>query len=101
MAGRGDSVVGIDLGKRAFKGAALRRRSDSRFVLTNYASREVPEEFGTSEELARQVKLLLKDCCNWRRYVLSTLDLAHPPKQRSYSFIGHNEGALSNRVGRV
>ena len=61
MARRGDSVIGIDLGKRVFKGVALRRRSDSRFVLTNYASREVPEEFGTSEELAQQVKLLLKD----------------------------------------
>jgi Tfp pilus assembly PilM family ATPase len=61
MARRGDSVIGIDLGKRVFKGVALRRRSDSRFVLTNYASREVPEEFSTSEELAQQVKLLLKD----------------------------------------
>ncbi len=78
MARRGDSVVGIDLGKRVFKGVALRCRSDSRFVLTNYASREVPEEFGTSEELAQQVKLLLKDCCNWRRYVLSTFEFAHP-----------------------
>jgi Tfp pilus assembly PilM family ATPase len=61
MARRGDSVVGIDLGKRVFKGVALRRRNDSRFVLTSYASREVPEVIATSEELAQQVKLLLKD----------------------------------------
>jgi len=61
MARRGDSVIGLDLGKRVFKGVALRRRSDSRFVLTNYASREVPEEIGTSEQLAQEVKLLLKE----------------------------------------
>src|ERR1700738_1870503 len=61
MARCGDSVIGLDLGKRVFKGVALRRRSDSRFVLTNYASREVPEEIGTSEQLAQEVKLLLKE----------------------------------------
>jgi Tfp pilus assembly PilM family ATPase len=61
MARRGDSVIGLDLGKRVFKGVALRRRNDSRFVLTNYASREVPEEIGTSEQLAQEVKLLLKE----------------------------------------
>src|SRR5436309_2268522 len=61
MAKRGDSVIGIDLGKRIFKGVSLRRRSDSRFVLTSFASREVPEQIGTAEELAQQVKLLLRD----------------------------------------
>jgi Tfp pilus assembly PilM family ATPase len=61
MARRGDSVVGIDLGKRVFKGVSLRRKSDSRFVLTNFASREVPEEIATAEELGQQIKLLLKD----------------------------------------
>jgi Tfp pilus assembly PilM family ATPase len=61
MAKRGDSVIGIDLGKRVFKGVSLRRRSDSRFVLTSFASREVPEQIGTADELAQQVKLLLRD----------------------------------------
>src|ERR1700738_2180484 len=61
MARRGDSVIGLDLGKRVFKGVALRRRSDSRFVLTNFASRQVPEEIGTSEQLAQEIKLLLKE----------------------------------------
>jgi Tfp pilus assembly PilM family ATPase len=61
MAKRGDSVIGLDLGKRVFKGVALRRRGDSRFVLTNYASREVPENIDTSEALAQEVKLLLKE----------------------------------------
>ncbi len=61
MARRGDSVIGIDLGKHAFKGVSLRYKSDSRLVLTNFASREVPEEFDTADELAQQLKLLLRE----------------------------------------
>jgi Tfp pilus assembly PilM family ATPase len=61
MARRGDSVVGIDLGKRVFKGVSLRRRSDARFVLTSFASRQVPEQIDTAEELGQQIKLLLRD----------------------------------------
>lgn len=61
MARRGNSVFGIDLGKHVFKGVLLHRKSDDRFVLTSYASREVPEELKTPEELAQQLKLLFKD----------------------------------------
>lgn len=61
MARRGNSVFGIDLGKHVFKGVLLQRKGDDRFVLTSYAAREVPEEFKTPEELAQQLKLLLKD----------------------------------------
>lgn len=61
MARRGNSVFGIDLGKHVFKGVLLERKGDDRFVLTSYASREVPEELATPEELAQQLKLLLKD----------------------------------------
>src|SRR5207244_8191691 len=61
MARRGDSVIGIDLGKHVFKGVSLRRKSDSRLVLTSFASREVPEEFETSDALAWHLKLLLRD----------------------------------------
>ena len=61
MARRGNSVFGIDLGKHVFKGVLLQRKGDNRFVLTSYASREVPEELKTPEELAQQLKLLLKD----------------------------------------
>jgi Tfp pilus assembly PilM family ATPase len=61
MAKRGNSVIGIDLGKHVFKGVVLQRKGDARFVLTSYASRQVPEEIGTAEELAQQLKLLLKD----------------------------------------
>ena len=61
MAKRGNSVIGIDLGKHAFKGVVLQRKGDERFVLTSYASREVPEEMDTAEELGQQLKLLLKE----------------------------------------
>jgi Tfp pilus assembly PilM family ATPase len=61
MARRGDSVIGIDLGKRVFKGVALRRRNDSRFVLTNFAARELPQDIGNAEELSQQIKLLVKE----------------------------------------
>jgi Tfp pilus assembly PilM family ATPase len=61
MARRGDSVIGIDLGKHAFKGVSLRRKSDSRFVLTGYASRDVPEEFQSADQLAQELKLLLRE----------------------------------------
>ncbi len=61
MARRGNSVIGIDLGKHVFKGVLLQRKGDQRFVLTSFASREVPEELKTPEELAQQLKLLFKD----------------------------------------
>ncbi len=61
MARRGNSVIGIDLGKHVFKGVLLQRKSDERFILTSYASREVPEDIATPEDLATQLKLLFKD----------------------------------------
>jgi type IV pilus assembly protein PilM len=61
MARRANSVVGIDLGKHVFKGVLLQRKGDSRFVLTSYASREVPENIDSADELAQQIKLLVKD----------------------------------------
>src|SRR5438132_14244054 len=61
MAKRADSVVGIDLGKHVLKGVALRRKNDSRFVLTSFASRPVPEEFESAEDLSRELKQLLRD----------------------------------------
>ncbi|MGH8101088.1 MAG: hypothetical protein ACREIW_07305, partial [Chthoniobacterales bacterium] len=64
MGKRGDSVIGIDLGKHAFKGVALRRKNDSRFVLTNFASREVPETFPTAQALAEELKQLLRELGN-------------------------------------
>ena len=64
MAKRGDSVIGIDLGKHVFKGVTLRRKGDSRLVLTSFASREVPETFATAADLTNELKLLLRDLGN-------------------------------------
>lgn len=61
MARRGDSVIGIDLGKRVFKAVALRRKSDHRLTLTSFTSREVPEEISTADDLAQHVKQLMRD----------------------------------------
>jgi Tfp pilus assembly PilM family ATPase len=61
MARRGNSVVGIDIGKHAFKSVLLQRKGDARYVLTSYASREVPESLQTADDLAQHLKLLLKD----------------------------------------
>ncbi|MEP6936508.1 MAG: pilus assembly protein PilM [Chthoniobacterales bacterium] len=61
MARRGNSVIGIDLGKRVLKGVLLQRKGEERYVLTSYASREVPEELTSADDLAHQLKLLLKD----------------------------------------
>ena len=61
MAKRADSVVGIDFGKHMLKGVVLRRKNDSRFVLTSFASRPVPEEFASADDLARELKQLLRE----------------------------------------
>jgi type IV pilus assembly protein PilM len=61
MAKRADSVVGIDLGKHVLKGVALRRKGDARFILTSFASRPVPEEFASAEDLSRELKQLVRD----------------------------------------
>jgi type IV pilus assembly protein PilM len=56
-----NSVIGIDLGKHHFKSVLLQRKGENRFVLTNFASRPVPESIGSADELAQQIRLLLKD----------------------------------------
>src|SRR5712691_2920086 len=61
MAKPANSVIGIDLGKHVFKSVLLQRKGEERFALTNYASRPVPEAIATADELAQQIKLLLKD----------------------------------------
>lgn len=61
MARRGDSVIGLDLGKRVFKGVTLKRRGDARFVLTSFASRELAAEIQTPEQLAQEIKTLVKE----------------------------------------
>src|SRR5207244_9932774 len=58
---RGNSVIGIDLGKRAYKAVLLNKKSDTRYALTSFASHEVPEEVTTADEVAQHIKQLLKD----------------------------------------
>ena len=61
MARRGDSVIGIDLGHRVLKAVSLRRKSDHRLILTSFTSRELPENVNGVDELAQQLKQLVKD----------------------------------------
>ena len=61
MARRGDSVIGIDLGKRVFKAVSLRRKSDQRLILTSFTSCEIPEEINNVDDLAQHLKQLLRD----------------------------------------
>ena len=44
MAKRGNSVIGIDLGKRAYKAVLLNKKTETRYALTSFASHEVPED---------------------------------------------------------
>jgi Tfp pilus assembly PilM family ATPase len=61
MGKRADSVIGLDLGTHVFKGVSLRQKGDSRLVLTNFASHQVPEEFSSADDLAQHVKALLRE----------------------------------------
>ncbi|HSH39587.1 MAG TPA: pilus assembly protein PilM, partial [Chthoniobacterales bacterium] len=61
MPKRGNSVIGLDLGKHVFKGVVLHRKGDARYVLTSYASREVPEDIESADDLAQELKALLKE----------------------------------------
>jgi Tfp pilus assembly PilM family ATPase len=61
MAKRGNSVIGIDLGKRTYKAVLLNKKSETRYALTSFASHEVPDEVKTADEVAQNIKQLLKD----------------------------------------
>ncbi|MDQ2867048.1 MAG: pilus assembly protein PilM [Verrucomicrobiota bacterium] len=61
MAKRGNSVIGIDLGKHTYKAVLLNRKSDTRYVLTGFAALEVPSEDSSPEAVAQNVKDLMRD----------------------------------------
>lgn len=61
MARPANSVIGIDLGKFAFKSVLLHRKGEARFSLGNFASHPVPETISNSDELAQQIRALLKE----------------------------------------
>ena len=61
MARRGNSVIGIDLGKRSFKAVLLQKKSETRYVLNSFATHDLGEEATTPDAMAHHLKQLLKD----------------------------------------
>ena len=55
-----NSVVGVDLGRHAFKSVLLHRRGANRFQLSHYAIQNVEGLTDTPEQTAEQLKLLFK-----------------------------------------
>src|SRR5436189_6253806 len=60
MAKRGNSVIGVDLGKRAYKAVLLNRKSETRYTLSSFASHEVREGVTTADYIAQHMKQLFK-----------------------------------------
>ncbi len=61
MAKRGNSVIGIDLGKRTYKAVVLTKKNDTRYVLTGFATHEVPEGTTSAEQMAQELKALVSE----------------------------------------
>src|SRR5438270_1518583 len=61
MARRGNSVIGIDLGKHSYKAVLLSKKSETRYALTSFASHDVPEDLATADAIAQQLKQLLRE----------------------------------------
>jgi Tfp pilus assembly PilM family ATPase len=61
MAKRGNSVIGIDLGKRSYKAVLLSKKSETRYVLTSFASHQVPEELPGPSDVSQHLKQLMRD----------------------------------------
>lgn len=74
MARRANSVIGIDLGKHVFKGVSLQRKADDRYVLTGFASREVPDNLCTPESIAHELKALVKELGGSRTCAVAVSD---------------------------
>ncbi len=61
MARRGNSVIGIDLGKRSYKAVLLQKKSETRYVLNSFATHELDAEPDGADAMAAQLKVLLKE----------------------------------------
>ena len=61
MAKRGNSVIGIDLGKHRYKAVLLQKKSETRYVLNSFATHQLDVDATTPDIVAQQIKLLLKD----------------------------------------
>lgn len=56
-----NSVIGIDLGRSSYKSVVMHRRGGNKFQLNNYAVRHLDGPVETPDQIAHQVKLLLKE----------------------------------------
>ena len=61
MAKTPNSIIGVDLGRYAIKSVLLSRRGNNRFVLSNYAVRELDDAIESPAQIARQIKELFKE----------------------------------------
>ncbi|MBV9009303.1 MAG: pilus assembly protein PilM [Verrucomicrobia bacterium] len=61
MARRGNSVIGIDLGKRSYKAVLLQKKGEARYVLNSFATHQLPGEPADADAIASELKTLLKD----------------------------------------
>lgn len=55
------SIIGVDLGRHSLKSVALQRKGANRFVLSNYAVREMESAPETAAQLAAELQQLFKD----------------------------------------
>jgi|GEM_PF-191657 len=55
-----NSVIGIDLGRHAFKSVLLKRRGDGKLQLCRYAVRAIKIESGSEEEFVHEISALLE-----------------------------------------
>jgi Tfp pilus assembly PilM family ATPase len=61
MARRGNSVIGIDLGKRSYKAVLVQKKNETRYVLNSFATHELEAEATTPDMMAQHLKHLLKE----------------------------------------
>lgn len=56
-----NSVIGIDLGRYAYKSVVMQRRGSNKFQLNSYAVHPIEGPVETPDQIANQIKLLLKE----------------------------------------
>src|SRR5579862_4436271 len=56
-----NSVIGIDLGRSSYKSVVMQRRGGNKFQLNNYAVHPIEGPVDTPDQVAQQIKLLLKE----------------------------------------
>jgi type IV pilus assembly protein PilM len=56
-----NSVIGLDLGRHSLKSVVMQRRGPDRLSVTNYATRRLPGTLENSDQLAAEIKALMKE----------------------------------------